>query len=61
MDWASRVKAATGAARGLAYLHEDCKLWPISLVLLRFLLNIVAYVCIASYSDICDDCSLTPI
>ncbi|KAL6553098.1 Proline-rich receptor-like protein kinase perk8 [Orobanche gracilis] len=25
IDWASRVKVATGAARGLAYLHEDCQ------------------------------------
>lgn len=61
MDWAGRVKAATGAARGLAYLHEDCKLWPILLVLLRFLLTIMADVCIASYSHILDDYSLTPI
>lgn len=25
LDWATRVKVAAGAARGIAYLHEDCK------------------------------------
>lgn len=24
MDWARRFKVAAGAARGIAYLHEDC-------------------------------------
>ena len=25
MSWEMRVKVAAGAARGIAYLHEDCK------------------------------------
>jgi hypothetical protein len=30
MDWATRVRVAAGAARGIAYLHEDCN-FPIFL------------------------------
>ncbi|KAL5200504.1 hypothetical protein ABZP36_021707 [Zizania latifolia] len=39
MDWPTRVKIAAGSARGLAYLHEDCKKDSV-LSLLEFLLLI---------------------
>lgn len=25
LDWPTRIKVAAGSARGIAYLHEDCK------------------------------------
>ncbi|KAJ0962839.1 hypothetical protein J5N97_027961 [Dioscorea zingiberensis] len=32
MDWAMRVKVPAGAARGIAYLHQDCELPFLSLI-----------------------------
>lgn len=41
LDWQARLKIAIGTARGLRYLHEDCrvgciihgKLWPSNILL----------------------------
>ncbi|GAA0166820.1 hypothetical protein LIER_40261 [Lithospermum erythrorhizon] len=37
LDWPTRIKIATGAARGIAYLHEDCTfLYPLVLMFFHF-------------------------
>jgi serine/threonine protein kinase len=30
LDWRTRVKIAAGAARGIAYLHEDCNIFSLN-------------------------------
>jgi len=32
LEWTNRVKIAAGAAKGIAYLHEDCNYQLISFV-----------------------------
>lgn len=32
MDWQTRLKIALGSAKGLAYIHEDCKLSYVSVL-----------------------------
>lgn len=34
MEWAVRVKVAAGAARGIAYLHEDCNYRQLTLFII---------------------------
>lgn len=50
MTWATRVKVAAGAARGIAYLHEDCKLLLcFGLFMIFGFLNFVSVLCSASF------------
>ena len=40
LDWPTRVKIALGSAKGLAYLHEDCKhsFWYINIFNIQIIL-----------------------
>lgn len=42
LDWEIRVKVAAGAARGIAYLHEDCEL-PLLPSIHHILYSVIIY------------------